>query len=121
MLNRCVELRERLKAAVARAGGRTDFADGPAVFQPAESTEGLVRQGEGVGFRADSGANPDIQSLQEILIYGKRLDVAKCPNLLLHLVAHFRLPLLGAPYGCRSIAPRLQNEKLPFHNVRVIL
>ncbi len=72
LLRRCVEVRQSLAAKVKAAGGNADFADGPAAFQPAGTAEEMVKQGEGVGFRADSDIDPDIRSLQEILTYGIR-------------------------------------------------
>ena len=65
-----VEMREALKAKVAAAGGNVDSQAPAAVFQPAGSQEELVGQGEAVGLRADTSADADIQSLQEILLYG---------------------------------------------------
>ncbi len=70
MIRRCVELRDDLKGKVAAAGGKTDFPDGPATFQPGSNLEEMVSQGEGVGLRSDPNINPDIRSLQEILTYG---------------------------------------------------
>jgi len=70
LIRRTVELREKLKARVAAAGGKADVQSAPAVFQPAGSLAGMVGQGEKVGLRADPTRDPDIQSLQEILLYG---------------------------------------------------
>ena len=72
MINRCVELRDELKNKVQAAGGKTDFSDGPATFKPAASMDGLFEQAKGIGFQADSAANPDIRSLQHTLIFGLR-------------------------------------------------
>jgi len=65
LVNKCVELRERLKA---RAG--VSINAGPATFKPASARAELVKQGEGVGIKSDPSIDPDIQSLQETLIYG---------------------------------------------------
>ncbi len=65
------ELRERLKAKVKAAGGRPELAHGSASFKPESSIAGLVKQGERAVERVpDSGMNPDIQSLQDVLLYG---------------------------------------------------
>jgi len=72
LLRRCVELREKLAAKVKAAGGKGDFSEGPAAFQPAATAEEMVKQGEAVGFRSDSDIDPDIRSLQEILTFGIR-------------------------------------------------
>jgi len=71
-IGKCADLREKLKTKVQKAGGKARFAEAAANFQPEKTREGLVRQGEAVGFRADPSIDPDIRSLQEILIYGIR-------------------------------------------------
>lgn len=70
LINRCVELRENLKQSVAKAGGNVNFSDPSTGFQPAADLEGLVKQGEAVGMVNDHDAAPDIQSLQQIMVYG---------------------------------------------------
>lgn len=70
LIIRAVELRGGLKARVKKADGGTDFTDGPAAFIPAESIEELVKQGENVGIGSVPDTEPDILSLQQILIYG---------------------------------------------------
>jgi len=70
LIRKTVELREKLKAKVAAAGGKADFQAAPAVLKPEESLSGMVGQGEKVGLRADPSRDPDVQSLQEILLYG---------------------------------------------------
>ena len=70
LINETVQLRDSLKGKVQAAGGNVDFPEGPATFQPAGSRDELVTQGEGVGVKSDPDINPDIHSLQQILIYG---------------------------------------------------
>ncbi len=72
LVRRCVELREQLAGKVKAAGGKVDFSEGPAAFQPAATREEMVKQGEAVGFRSDPDIDPDIRSLQELLTYGLR-------------------------------------------------
>ncbi len=72
LINRTVELRETLREKVRAAGGNADFQGGPATFQPDSTVEGLVKQGEAVGFKSDPDINPDILSLQHILTFGLR-------------------------------------------------
>ena len=69
-VKRCVEIREALKVKVKAAGGKADFGDGPALFDPATTLEALVLQGESVGVKSDPSVDPDIHSLQQITIYG---------------------------------------------------
>jgi hydroxylamine reductase len=70
LINQCVDLRDRLAEKVKAAGGKTDFADGPAVFTPEKSTEAMIKQGEAAGVKSDPNIDPDIHSLQQTLIYG---------------------------------------------------
>jgi hydroxylamine reductase len=70
LINRCVELREELKEKVRAAGGKVDFPEGPATFQPATSLEDLVKQGEGVGLKSDTSIDPHVLALQHTLIFG---------------------------------------------------
>jgi hydroxylamine reductase len=70
LINRAVELREKLKAQVAAKGGKTAFAEAAATFKPAAAMAELVKQGEAVNLKADAGENADIQSLKHILLFG---------------------------------------------------
>ncbi|MHB1043659.1 MAG: anaerobic carbon-monoxide dehydrogenase catalytic subunit, partial [Eubacteriales bacterium] len=70
LISRCAELTGELKEKVAKAGGNVNFSDPSANFKPAADMEGLIRQGEEVGFVNDHDAGPDIRSLQQILVYG---------------------------------------------------
>ncbi len=70
LIHQGVTLRDQLKEKVAAAGGETAFAAGPASFKPEAGREALVTQGETVGVKSDPDANPDILSLQQLLIYG---------------------------------------------------
>jgi len=70
LIQRCVALRENLKEKVKAAKGKVDFHEGPATFKPATSLEGLFKQGEAVGIKSDPSIDPDILSLQHILIFG---------------------------------------------------
>jgi hydroxylamine reductase len=70
LIQHCVALRENLKEKVRARRGKIDFQEGPAVFKPATRLGGLVKQGEAVGIKSDPAIDPDILSLQQILIYG---------------------------------------------------
>ncbi len=70
LINRSVELREGLKAKVKAAGGKGDFAEGPAAFKPASSKEGLLEQGEAHGLKSYPADSPDLLSLKHILLFG---------------------------------------------------
>ncbi len=70
LIHKTVSLRDDLKAKISAAGGKSDFPDGPAGFTPEATREGLVAQGEKVGVKSDPDIDPDILSLQQLLIYG---------------------------------------------------
>ena len=70
LIRRCVALRENLKEKVHTAGGKVDFAEAAATFQPAATISGLIAQGEKVGLKSDPDINSDILSLQHILLFG---------------------------------------------------
>src|SRR6202142_2979868 len=71
LIQKSIEYRDSLKAKVKQAGGKTDFTHGSASFKPETSVDSLAKQGREVVERV-SGVliNPDIQSLQDILIFG---------------------------------------------------
>ncbi|RJR43679.1 MAG: hydroxylamine reductase [Desulfobacteraceae bacterium] len=70
MINRSVELRERLKEKIRAAGGKADFPDGPANFKPEAGLDAMVKQGEAVGLRSDETIDADILGLQHTLLFG---------------------------------------------------
>lgn len=70
LINRCLEIREKLKGKVKAAGGKSDFAEAAANFQPEKNLEGLVKQGEAVGLKSDTSIDPNILSLRHILLFG---------------------------------------------------
>lgn len=70
LINRCVELREKLKAKVKAAGGKAEFAAGPASFQPKGSVEELVALGEEHGLKSYPAPDADTLSLKHTLLFG---------------------------------------------------
>jgi hydroxylamine reductase len=64
------ELRDRLAERVAEAGGRSEWPEGPATYQPAETLEGLIRDGRAVGVPGENDVDSTLRSLVETLIYG---------------------------------------------------
>ncbi len=69
LIARAVELREALKAKISAAGGKTVFTDKCASFTADPDPAVLVKQGRQTGGRIP-GLDPDIQSLQDIVLYG---------------------------------------------------
>ena len=72
LINKTVELRESLKAKVKAAGGAVEFTAPAATFTPAISRSGLEAQGAALNFINTLDANPDLQSLKQITMYGLR-------------------------------------------------
>lgn len=72
LINKCVELRDGLKAKVKAAGGKVDFAEDAANFTPAGTMDGLLQQAAGKGFTPDDNADPDIRALQHTTLFGIR-------------------------------------------------
>ncbi|HVN25451.1 MAG TPA: hydroxylamine reductase [Syntrophorhabdales bacterium] len=64
------KLRDSLKEKVKAAGGKVDFAGGPATFQPEKTKDALVKQGETVGLKSFPATDPNILSLQHTLLFG---------------------------------------------------
>ena len=70
LIKKSVEVREALKAKVKAAGGKVDFTEAAANYMPPAAKEDMIKDGEKAGVKADASINPDIHSLQQILIYG---------------------------------------------------
>jgi hydroxylamine reductase len=70
LIHRAVALRDALKGKVKAAGGRANFTDSAANLSPEDTLDGLIAQGERVGLKSDPGIDPDILSLQHILLFG---------------------------------------------------
>ncbi len=68
LIKRAAALREGLKAKLAGMS----FPQGPANFQPAGDLAGLIAQGSLFGFKPVAGADPNITSLNHIVIFGLR-------------------------------------------------
>ena len=71
LITMSVELREKLSAKIKPAAGKTSFSHESANFKPETTLDGLTKQGEAVmeHLRAVC-VDADIQSLQDILLYG---------------------------------------------------
>lgn len=72
LIKNAAALRESLKGKVKTAGGKVDFTDPSASFQPAGDLAGMLKQAQDVGFRAGTMENPDIRALKHTLILGLR-------------------------------------------------
>ena len=72
LIRKTVALREGLKTKVKAAGGVVDFTVPAATFTPADTLAGLEAQGAALNFINTLDANPDLQSLKQITMYGLR-------------------------------------------------
>ena len=71
LVRKSLDLRENLAKKVKAAGGNISSLSVPARFLPAETLSGLIKQGEKVvELKPDPTIDPDIQSLQDTLLYG---------------------------------------------------
>ncbi len=64
-IQKAVELREKLKAQTGAA-----LSEPVAEFSPAAGLDDMIMQGAAVGLKSDPGINPDIRSLQHIVLFG---------------------------------------------------
>ncbi len=71
LIRRSVEMRDLLKGKIDSSGGTADFRHGSATFVPAARREDLIGQGKAVKEHVPDGkVDPDIQSLQDIVLFG---------------------------------------------------
>jgi hydroxylamine reductase len=70
LINEAVDRREKLKKKIAIAGGQVAYEEEATRIIPATTTNGMIKQGAGVGIMRNPDLDPDIRSLQELLIYG---------------------------------------------------
>ncbi len=69
LIKKTVELRDSLRKKVENAGGTVKSSE-PTTFVPKNTKEEMVEQGKLVGIKSDPTLDPDILSLQMILVYG---------------------------------------------------
>ncbi len=65
-----VELRDTMIKKVKAAGGKIESAHDSLTLKPKKSLEGLVAQGADYGLMSDSTIDPDLRSLQHLLLFG---------------------------------------------------
>jgi hydroxylamine reductase len=70
LISRSVALRKSLGQKIKAAGGKAEFTEGPATFEPAATLEGLLQQAGAVGLKSYPAADPDILSLKHTLLFG---------------------------------------------------
>ena len=70
LLEETVSRRESLKKMIAAKGGSISESSDAVDLKLKGTIKGLVSQGKKVGLKSDTEMNPDIQSLQHILLFG---------------------------------------------------
>ncbi len=70
LIKRSIEIREQLKSQINGKGGKIDFTESSANYKAPDSKEEMIKDGQKVGIKSDPSIDPDIHSLQQILIYG---------------------------------------------------
>jgi len=70
LIRKCVVLRDALKEKVRKAGGIVNDKPAAVTFQPESTIAGIVGQAKIASLNADASINPDILSLQHILLFG---------------------------------------------------
>ncbi|GBD95794.1 MAG TPA: hydroxylamine reductase [Nitrospirae bacterium] len=69
LINKCVELRDKIREKVGAAGGSVDFSDSAAAFVPENTIEGMVKQGEATTITPPD-IDADVASLEQTTLYG---------------------------------------------------
>jgi hydroxylamine reductase len=70
LIGKCVSLRDSLKDRAKKAGAGIDEKTAAVNFRPQSTVPGLLAQASIASLKADASVNPDIQSLQHILLFG---------------------------------------------------
>ena len=70
LIRKCVVLRDALKEKVRKAGGIVNDKPAAVTFQPESTIAGIVGQAKIASLNADASINPDILSLQHMLLFG---------------------------------------------------
>ncbi len=104
LIKKTVSLRDQLKAKVSAAGGNTDFSEDAASFIPEDTLDCLQAQAVSAGLKADASINPDILSLQHILLFGIKgvaayADHARILGQQDHSIITFIYQALAAPFN----------------------
>ncbi|HUN55488.1 MAG TPA: hydroxylamine reductase [Smithella sp.] len=70
LITKCAALRDALKDRVKKAGGSIDEKPAAVTFRPESTAAGIAGQAKIASLKADASINPDILSLQHILLFG---------------------------------------------------
>ena len=70
LLQQAVSLRDNMIARVKQAGGTIDSTSDTLTLKLKSSVEGMEKQGRNYGLFSEEGVDPDVRSLQHLLLFG---------------------------------------------------
>ncbi len=70
LLSESIELRDKMIKRVNKAGGRVSSTSDTLTIKLKPSLEGMIQQGKQYGLMSEPGIDPDIRSLQHLLLFG---------------------------------------------------
>jgi len=70
LISKSVTLRENLRKIINKKRGSNESRWEAETFAPANTIEELIKQAEGYGVKSNPEIDPDVHSLQQLLIYG---------------------------------------------------
>ena len=69
-IRQIVRYRDELRAMIENTGRDLQLPEGPATFEPAADSEGVIRQAQGKGLKDYPTKDPDIASLMHTVLFG---------------------------------------------------
>jgi len=83
LLFQSVSLRDKMIQRVTAAGGKVETTSDAVTLKLKTTLDGMVKQAKNYGLMSDPDVNPDIRSLQHMLLFGikgipRLLDVGQC-------------------------------------------
>ncbi|WP_027368520.1 hydroxylamine reductase [Desulfocurvibacter africanus] len=69
-IRQIVRYRDELRAMIENTGRDLQLPEGPATFEPAADSEGVIRQAQGKGLKNYPTNDPDIASLMHTVLFG---------------------------------------------------
>jgi len=106
LLFKSVSLRDKMIQRVTAAGGKVETTSDAVTLKLKPTLDGMVKQAKNYGLMSVPDVNPDIRSLQHLLLFGIKdihlgpsLPAFVTPNVLDVLVKNYNLTPIGTPEG----------------------
>ena len=119
LLFQSVSLRDKMIQRVTAAGGKVETTSDAVTLKLKPTLDGMVKQAKNYGLMSDPDVNPDIRSLQHMLLFGikgipRLLDVGM-PILQSSLPWPLPRPLIPMSTGCpcHLSSPGMNKKQLP--------